>query len=252
MPIDNHRLPRWPIKPAPGEPYVSASDNGEDHMTRARIPETDQGIQGQLTVEIYDQMQRRLRDKGWIETQDVIRAGITDGLALEIGPGPGYLGLEWLKNTQGTALKGLDISADMIAVAQRNATAYHLSDRVEYVHSSGAKLPFENELFDAVFTASSLHEWSQPKQTFHEIWRVLKDGGKLFISDFRRDMFPLLKWCLWLVAKPTAIRPGLLSSINAAYTPDEVRALLREADLSSCEVTRSPIGLKVVGIKGVR
>ncbi len=221
-------------------------------MTRARVPETDQGIQGRLTVEIYDQMQRRLRDKGWIETQDVIRAGITDGLALEIGPGPGYLGLEWLKNTQGTTLKGLDISSDMIAVAQRNAEVYKLSDRVEYVKSSGANLPFENEFFDAVFTASSLHEWSQPKQTLNEIWRVLKPGGKLFISDFRRDMFPPLKWCLSLVAKPKAIRPGLRTSINAAYTPDEVKALLEEADVSSWKVVGGPVGLKVIGIKGVR
>ena len=141
---------------------------------------------------------------------------------------------------------------DMIAVAQRNARADQLSDRVEYIKSSGARLPFENELFDAVFTAGSLHEWGQPRETFHEIWRVLKQGGKLFISDFRRDMFPLLKWCLWLIAKPKAIRPGLLMSINAAYTPDEVVELLREEDLSSWEVTGSPIGLKVTGLKGMR
>ena len=218
-------------------------------MARPRVPETDQGIQGQLAVEVYDKMQRRLRDKGWIETQDVIKAGITCGLALEIGLGPGYLGLEWLKNTQATTLKGLDISADMIVIAQRNAADYQLSDRVQYVQSSGAKLPFEDGLFDGVFTASSLHEWSEPKKTFHEIWRVLKPGGKLFISDFRRDMFPLLKWCLWLVAKPTAIRPGLLTSINAAYTVDEVEALIRDTEFSSCEIASSPVGLRIVGTK---
>jgi len=220
-------------------------------MTRPRVPETNQGVQGQLTVEIYDQMQRRLRDKGWIETRDIIKSGITHGLVLEIGPGPGYLGLEWLKNTQGTTLRGLDISADMIAVAERNAKVYELSERVRYVHSSGAKLPFEDGAFDAVFTASSLHEWSEPKETFHEIWRVLKTGGSLLISDFRRDMFPLLKWCLWLIAKPKTIRPGLLTSINAAYTPDEARRLIQETKLSSCQVTGSPIGLKITGVKGM-
>ena len=73
-------------------------------MTRPRVTETDQGIQGEFTVNLYNQMQRRLRDKGWIETKDIIKSGITKGLALEIGPGPGYLGLEWLKNTQGTSI----------------------------------------------------------------------------------------------------------------------------------------------------
>jgi len=67
-------------------------------MTKARLIETDQGIQGDFNVNIYDQMQRRLRDKGWIETKDIIKSGITKGLALEVGPGPGYLGLEWLKD----------------------------------------------------------------------------------------------------------------------------------------------------------
>jgi hypothetical protein len=49
-------------------------------MKRSRILETDQGIQGQLAVEIYDQMQRRLRDKDWIGTKDIVKSGITYGL----------------------------------------------------------------------------------------------------------------------------------------------------------------------------
>jgi len=63
-------------------------------MPRPRVEDTDSGIQGEFNVAIYDKMQRRLRDKGWIETKDIIKSGITKGLALEVGPGPGYLGLE--------------------------------------------------------------------------------------------------------------------------------------------------------------
>jgi ubiquinone/menaquinone biosynthesis C-methylase UbiE len=217
---------------------------GDACVMRSRIPETSHGIQGALTVKIYDQMQRRLRDKGWIETREIIKAGISRGLALEIGPGPGYLGLEWLKRTQGTTLRGLDISADMIAVAERNARAYKLSDRVEYVHSSGARVSF-----DGVFTASSLHEWSEPRETLHEIWRVLKGGGRLFISDFRRDMFPLLKWCLWLIARPKAIRPGLLTSINASYTRKEVETLLTESRFEDFRISCNPMGLQIATSK---
>ena len=218
-------------------------------MTRPRVTETDQGIQGEFTVNIYDQMQRRLRDKGWIETKDIIKSGITEGLALEIGPGPGYLGLEWLKNTQGTTLKGLDISADMISIAERNAEEYGLSERVEYAHSSGDKMPFDDEKFDAVFTNGSLHEWSDPENTFNEIWRVLKKGGRVLILDLRRDMFFLIKWFLWINTKPKEISPGLITSINAAYTPDELKELIKGTKLGNCIVSGNPIGLKLTGVK---
>lgn len=36
-------------------------------MVRKRVVETDEGIQEEFTVEIYDQMQRRFRDKGCME-----------------------------------------------------------------------------------------------------------------------------------------------------------------------------------------
>ena len=221
-------------------------------MIRRRVIETDQGIQGEFNVNKYDQMQRRLRDKGWIETKEIIKSGIAKGLALEIGPGPGYLGLEWLKNTQGTALKGLDISPDMISVAERNAKEYDLFERVEYVHSSGNKMPFADETFDAVFTNGSLHEWSDLENTYNEIWRVLKKGGRVFISDLRRDMFFLIKWFLWINTKPKEIRPGLVTSINAAYTPDEMTDLIKGTELKNCVVSGNPIGLKITGSKSGR
>lgn len=218
-------------------------------MTRPRVIETDEGIQGEFDVEIYDKMQRRLRDKGFIETQDIIESGIKEGLALEIGSGPGYLGLEWLKYTNGTMLKGLDISQEMIAIAERNAQEYNMLNRVEYVLSSGHKMPFADEMFDTVFTNGSLHEWSDPKNTFNEIWRVLKAGGKIFISDLRRDMNIFIKWFLWINSKPKEIRPGLITSINAAYTPNELRELMKETQLSKCEVSSNLIGVKVTGFK---
>ena len=218
-------------------------------MTKQRVSETDNGIQGELNVTIYDQMQRKLRDKGWIETKDLLRQEITQGCALEIGPGPGYLGLEWLKHTQGTTLKGLDISTDMIVVAERNAREYDLSQRVEYVHSSGSRMPFDDNTFDAVFTNGSLHEWADPRSTFNEIWRVLKPGGKVLISDLRRDMLALVRWFLWINTTPHEIRPGLISSINAAYIPSELRELIKGTKLENCRVSSNLLGVMLVGVK---
>ena len=61
-------------------------------MTKPRVKETDQGIQGEWMVEIFDQFQRGMRDRGWIETDAIIKSGIRAGHALELGPGPGYVG----------------------------------------------------------------------------------------------------------------------------------------------------------------
>ena len=62
-------------------------------MVRSRVVETSEGIQGEFNTQTYDRMMRRMRDKGWLETNLILRAGITKGFALEVGPGPGYLGL---------------------------------------------------------------------------------------------------------------------------------------------------------------
>jgi ubiquinone/menaquinone biosynthesis C-methylase UbiE len=218
-------------------------------MVKPRIVETEEGIQGEFEVETYDRFMRGMRDRGWIETNEVLKAGITQGLALEVGPGPGYLGLEWLKKTEGTELKALEISPDMITIAERNAKEYGLQNRATYVKGDAREMPFDDNTFDAAFTNGSLHEWSQPRKVLNEVHRVLKPRGRYLISDLRRDMNPIMRWLMWIFTKPKEIRPGLVSSINASYTPEEIRAMLDESDLTQPTVRTVPIGLVVTGIK---
>ena len=216
---------------------------------KPRVIETDEGIQGDFNVTTYDKMQRRLRDKGWIETNRIIAFGIDSGLALEIGPGPGYLGLEWLKKTTNTHLKCVEISRDMIEIAEKNAKEYHFIDRVEYKEGKAEVIPFSDNMFDAVFTNGSLHEWPDPMKAFNEIYRVLKRGGKFFISDLKRDMNPFMAFFLKINTQPKEIRPGLISSINAAYTKEEIAVLLNKTPLKHAIVSKNMIGIEIKGDK---
>ena len=216
---------------------------------KPRVIETDEGIQGDFNVTTYDKMQRYLRDRGWIETNSIIAFGIDSGLALEIGPGPGYLGLEWLKKTTNTNLKCVEISRDMIKIAEKNAKEYNFIDRVEYKEGKAEVIPFNDNIFDAVFSNGSLHEWPDPMKAFNEIYRVLKRGGRFFISDMRRDMNPLMVWFLKMNARPKEIRPGLISSIHAAYTKEEIRGILNRTPLKNAIVSKSMIGIEIQGIK---
>jgi len=216
-------------------------------MTRERTVETDEGIQDPCSVELYDEMLRRLRDRGWLETQAIIRSGITTGHALEVGPGPGYLGLEWLKRTTGTTLTGLEISQAMIAVAGRNAREYGLGARVRYINGNALAMPFPSGAFDAAFSNGSLHEWQDPRKVLDEIYRVVKPGGLLFISDLRRDMHPVVRWFLRLSTRPKQIASGLESSINAAYIPAEIRAIVQGTLFRDALVRANPLGLEITG-----
>jgi ubiquinone/menaquinone biosynthesis C-methylase UbiE len=219
-------------------------------MTKPRVVETEEGLQGEFVANAYDVMMRQSRDKGQLFTNKILEVGITSGLVLEIGPGPGYLGLEWLKQTQETTLKALDISRDMLTVARKNAAEYGLTDRVEYIHGDALQMPFDDAYFDGVFTNAALHEWANPEQVFNEIHRVLKPGGHYLISDLRRDMPAPVKWFLWLInAKQKELRPGLIKSINASYTRAEVQDLLATTELNDASVEQNPFGLAVSGWK---
>jgi hypothetical protein len=52
-----------------------------------------------------------------------------------------------------------------------------------------------------------------------------------------------------LNAKPKAMRPGLESSINAAYTPVELAGLVKGTRIESCKIESIAIGAIISGAK---
>jgi ubiquinone/menaquinone biosynthesis C-methylase UbiE len=217
-------------------------------MTTERVAETGEGIQDVNTVAMFDQLQRSLRDRGWMETKSIINSGISSGHALEVGPGPGYLGLEWLKRTSDSKLTTLEISPAMIELATRNAAQYGLVGRWRSVEGNALSMPFGNDQFDAVFSNGSLHEWEDPLRVLDEIARVLRPGGRCFVSDLRRDMLFAARWFLHWTARPKKIRPGLHTSIAAAYTAEEIGGLLAQTRLRDVRVSTNAIGLRVEAV----
>lgn len=218
-------------------------------MLKQRIVETNEGIQGELTVESFDRFARIMRDKGWNNVDSFLKAGIIKGNVLEIGPGPGYIGLEWLKQSTDSMLTGCEISRDMIKMAEKNAKEYGFEDRTKYFEGNGMQMPFQNESFDAAFSNGSMHEWEDPVKVFNEIYRVLKPKGLYCITDMRRDVNPLLKWSIYYSTKPKEIRPGFLTSQNASYTVHEIKNLLDKSLLKNASVTKEFFGLCISGKK---
>lgn len=91
--------------------------------------------------------------------------GLRDKKVLEVGSGQGVLQDIVADYT------GLDVSASA-------ASKYHK----KYVVASATNMPFPDNSFDAVWTVFVLEHIPEPERALREIRRVLRPGGKLYLS----------------------------------------------------------------------
>jgi ubiquinone/menaquinone biosynthesis C-methylase UbiE len=216
-----------------------------------RIHETENGLQGPELALKYDEMQRHIRDRGWLQEKvdSVLDVGIDSGRVLEAGCGPGYLGLEWVIQATGDrTLVGVDISPAMLDRARTNACAYGVSSCTDYTVANVLDLPFPDASFDHAFSSASLHEWSDPVRALREIYRLVRPGGAFCVSDLRRDID---RTTLQFMKANIAVdmRPGFRTSVRSAYTVPEAADLLRQAGIRADSVTAVQMGLVIAGRK---
>lgn len=96
---------------------------------------------------------------------------------LDLGCGTGRLTEEIRASLGQGQVVGLDRSGAMIAVARESART-SAGPHAAYVHGDGAALPFR-EVFDAVFSAATLHWIHDHEAVFASVFAALGPGGRL-------------------------------------------------------------------------
>lgn len=105
---------------------------------------------------------------------------------LEIGHGnAGHL-KSILNKAKDLKYTGIDISETMNKEAQNMNEEF--KDQAEFILYEGKKLPFEDEVFDKIFTVNTVYFWENPVDFLNEIYRVLKDNGT-FVLTFAQKKF---------------------------------------------------------------
>ncbi|MFX1498010.1 MAG: class I SAM-dependent methyltransferase [Promethearchaeota archaeon] len=153
---------------------------------------------------------------------------------LEIGPGPGWIGIWMAQENPTLNITGLELSEDMIRVANKNKIEENVQSRVQYVKGNAENMDlFTDNSFNVVFSNGSLHHWVNPENVFNEISRVLKPNGVFCITDGKRNLkfkaklkFHILKFTI-----PKFLRIGWRNSIMASYTKEEIGEILDNTDL---------------------
>jgi ubiquinone/menaquinone biosynthesis C-methylase UbiE len=140
---------------------------------------------------VYDVVARRLVRGLYRRIADDLVEAVPEGAdVLDVGTGPGVLLVELAGRRPDVKLTGVDLSADMVAAAERNVGKF--GQRVSARVGDVVDLPFPDDSFDVVVTSLSMHHWDHPAAAVPELARVLRPGGRVYVYDFSHAPFDVL------------------------------------------------------------
>jgi ubiquinone/menaquinone biosynthesis C-methylase UbiE len=105
---------------------------------------------------------------------------IAEGKVLEIGIGSG-LNIPYYNPEKVEHLWGLDPSAEMWSIAQKNARQHHID--AEFIQSGAESIPLDNNSADYVLMTFTMCTIPDVHTALGEIKRVLKPSGKLIFCE---------------------------------------------------------------------
>lgn len=110
------------------------------------------------------------------------------GLDLGCGIG-GYDSL--LVTEHGAAhVTGVDINAAAVTIAEQRAADAGLADKLTFKAVKVGPLPFPDAAFDFAFSKDSIVDMPEKAPVLAELYRVMRPGGHLLISDWFRSEAP--------------------------------------------------------------
>jgi ubiquinone/menaquinone biosynthesis C-methylase UbiE len=221
--------------------------------TKPRIPEGG-AIEdsAEMTMEQYSVTMKKQLGREYIRFADNVINNIhpdKDSRVLEIGPGPGWAGIYLLLRRNDLYLDGLEASPDMIRVANINVKNEGLSDRIQYREGIAEEMKgIPDSQYDLVISRDSLHHWIDPEKVLIQIKRVLKENGKIYIHDHRRDINLFGRLIVNIIGTLVAGKMVKYrkSSIAAAYTKEEIEKILGKIDCKNWKVSTELMDLTIV------
>ena len=163
-----------------------------------------------------------------------------DFTILDVGCGGGRtLGKLATAATQGKVY-GIDYSKESVAVTKRTNARWLEMGRVEVRQASVSELPFQDGMFDLVTAVETHFWWPDLAADMHEVFRVVKPGGKLVIIA---EVYKGANTTAAKLVEKYASQTGM-KLLDVA----EHRALFANADYSEVQVLEEPSKGWICGI----
>jgi len=116
-----------------------------------------------------------------LDTLKALNAEANDRI-LEIGMGNGHFVSEIVSIDPSISYCGCDFSELMVAESRNNNQEWIAKKQVEFIHTNGVQLPFEDHTFTKIVTVNTIYFWEDRKAVLAEFKRVLKPEGILVIG----------------------------------------------------------------------
>jgi ubiquinone/menaquinone biosynthesis C-methylase UbiE len=161
-------------------------------------------------------------------------AGDRTGVAVDLGAGPGDLAKGLAVRFSSLVIIGLDISSPMAKLARDRLKADGINN-VAFVVADVHHLPFRPRSVAMIVSQGSMHHWRGVDVALEELKQVLAKGGFVYLSDLRRDAPDEMVQNIAALLNEKQAR-AFLNSVRAAYTIEELEALVAEAGLDRIHV----------------
>ncbi len=169
----------------------------------------------------YDLLNRLLSfgiDKRWRRNVVKLLTGFRAPMILDVATGTGDLAIEICK-IDPVAVYGVDISSEMLGVAEKKITRKRLQMTVQLRQGDSEALPFDDNFFDAVTVAFGVRNFEDLKKGLTEMQRVLRPDGRLIVLEFSKpEKFPFKQLFRFYFTRILPWWGGLISRDREAYS----------------------------------
>ncbi len=103
---------------------------------------------------------------------------------LDIGVGIGGPACLLVTNHGAGKVTGIDVEEPVLKEAQATVSSQNLENQIDLQFVTPGPLPFDDATFDVVFSKDSIIHIPEKQSLFSEVYRVLKPGGWVVMSDW--------------------------------------------------------------------
>lgn len=143
----------------------------------------------------YDQLNHKLSlgiDRKWRQKAINCLRPYQPKRILDIATGTGDFAILACKELHPEQLTAIDISEGMMNIAREKVEKEGLSDVISFMREDCNALSFPDESFDAATLAFGARNFEDLDEAMHQIWRVLRDGGRLIVLELSTpEHFPM-------------------------------------------------------------